>query len=54
MTKKHKAEVALRKAAEEFAAGLHSPVKDARDSEFKKLDAKLMKAAVRYADARTS
>ena len=52
MTEKHKAEVALRKAAQEFAAALHAPIRDAHDSEFQKVDAKLMKAAIRYADAR--
>lgn len=51
MTEKHKAEVALRKAAQEFAAALHAPVKDAKDSGFQPLNAKLMKAAIRYADA---
>ena len=51
MTEKHKAEVALRKAAAEFAENLHAPVKDAHDSAFQKVNAKLMKAAIRYAEA---
>lgn len=40
-----KAQVALREAAAEWAAGLHAPVTDSRDTASKRRDAKLQRAA---------
>ena len=50
MTDRHEAEVALRSAAVQFSEGLHTPVKDARDSAFARINRRLMKAAIRYAE----
>ena len=46
-----KLKVALRMAAAAWAAGLTAPVVDSSDSTFAKLDARLMRAAIRYAAA---
>ena len=47
MAAKHNAEVALRKAASEFTAALRMPV-TGTDRAFKKIDDRLMKAAIHY------
>lgn len=47
------AAVSLRKAASEWAGALNAPVRDAHDSEFKRLDDRLKRAAVQYAGAAT-
>jgi hypothetical protein len=44
------AAVALRAAAVAYAQGLQTPVMDARDSTFRKLDLRLQRAALTYAE----
>lgn len=49
MTRREKKAVSLRAAAIAFARGLQTPVMDARDSTFQKLDQQLRRAALAYA-----
>ena len=51
MKKDHKAVVALRKVAVEWAAAMHTPARDSKDSAFARIDRKLQRAAIKYAEA---